>query len=153
MKTITRQAILYKLKRALGIRPTSQWSPRCRRCIACCGTSILHLSSVTFLYITPKPPLRSWTWIYHQKANKMTYWTISCPHGNIVNFWHTSRIHFLVNNTSFCTFKRMGRKCQKIPESAPSSSGTCTPSNTSVPGPTHSPHQTTARSVHALPQN
>ena len=34
--------------------------------------------------------------------------TIYRPYGNIVNFSHTSQIHFLTNYTSFRPFKRMG---------------------------------------------
>jgi len=75
------------------------------RCTACCGKSILRDITVTFLYIFPKTLLRSWTWLYHQKANKTMFPTISCPYGNIVNFSHTSRIHFSANNTSFHPFK------------------------------------------------
>jgi len=35
-----------------------------------CGKSIGN--GVTFLYISTQPPLRSWTWLYRQKANKTT---------------------------------------------------------------------------------
>jgi len=81
---------------------TGRWSPwRRHRCTACRGKSILRDITVTFVYIYPKTPLRSWTWLYHQKANKTTFPTISCPCGNIVNFSHTSRIHLSANNTSF----------------------------------------------------
>ena len=45
------------------------------------------------------------TWLYHQKANKTTFPTISCQYGNIVNFSHTNRINFSANNTSFRPFK------------------------------------------------
>ena len=34
------------------------------------GIAILRVLSVIFLYICPHPPLRSWTWLYHQKANE-----------------------------------------------------------------------------------
>jgi len=67
-------------------------------------------------------------------------------YGNTVNFSPTSRIHFCVKNTSFCTFKPMGRKCWKISKTAPSSWGTWTPSNTWMPGWPHSPPQTTSGS-------
>ena len=50
--------------------------------------------TVTFLYMSPQPPLRSWTWLYHQKGNKMAFWTICCPYRNILNFSRMSRIHF-----------------------------------------------------------
>ena len=72
------------------------------------GTYILGVSPVTFLYLSHKPPLRCWTWLYHQKSNKTTFPTISCPCGNRVNFLHTSQMHFSANNTSFCPFKPMG---------------------------------------------
>jgi len=55
-----------------------------------------------------------------QKANKMTLPAISCLYGNIVNFSHTSQIHFSANIMSFCPFKQRGCKCWKIPETAPS---------------------------------
>jgi len=42
------------------------------------------------------------------ETNKTTLPTISCLHGNNVNFSHTSRIHFSANNTSFHPLKRMG---------------------------------------------
>jgi len=74
----------------------------------CSGTNILRVTPVTFLYISHKPPLRSWTWLYRQKANKMTFPTISCPYRNIVHFSYTSWIHFSANNTSFRPFKLMG---------------------------------------------
>jgi len=35
---------------------TGQWSPWRHRCTACCGKSILHDITVTFLYISPKNP-------------------------------------------------------------------------------------------------
>jgi len=60
---------------------TGRWSPWLHRCTACCSKSILPFLrdiTVTFLYISPKTPLRSWTRLYHQKANKTTFPTISC---------------------------------------------------------------------------
>jgi len=87
---------------------TGRWSPWHHRCTACCGKSILHDITVTFLYISPKTPPWSWTWLYLQKANKMVFPSISCPYGNIVNFPYTSWIHFSANRTSFRPFKWMG---------------------------------------------
>ena len=89
-------------------RPLCWPVPWRHRCTASCGKSILQDITVTFLYISPKPPFRSWTWLYHQKGNKTTFPTISCPYGSIVNFSYTSRIHFSANNTSFRPFKSMG---------------------------------------------
>jgi len=63
----------------------------------------------------------------------MTFPTISCPYGNIVNFSHMSWIHFSANNMSFYPFKPMGKP---ILETAPSPWGMWTPSNTWMPGPT-----------------
>jgi len=37
------------------------------------------------LYISPQHPLRSWTWLYHQKANETYIPTVYYPYGNIVN--------------------------------------------------------------------
>ena len=51
-------------------------------------------NGVTFLYISPQPPLRSWTWLYWQKANETQIPMTYCPYGNVLNFSHTSRIHF-----------------------------------------------------------
>jgi len=34
------------------------------------GMLLLHVLSVTFLHISPQPALRSWTWLYYQKANE-----------------------------------------------------------------------------------
>jgi len=87
---------------------TNEWSlcwpmPWRHRCTAWCGKSIFSDISVTFLYT----PLRSWTWLYRQKANKTTFPIISCPYRNNVNFSHTSRIHFSAINTSFRPFKPM----------------------------------------------
>jgi len=76
-----------------------------------------------------------------------------CPYGNKVNFSHTSRIHFSTNNTSFCPFKRMGAQLPKNPRNSPFPSGTWTPSNTSMPGPTPITPKMTARSLYALPHN
>ena len=74
----------------------------------CNGTDILRVTPVTFLYISHKPPLWTWTWLHHQKADKTTFPAISCPYGNSVNFSHTSRIQFSANNTSFRPFTPMG---------------------------------------------
>jgi len=41
--------------------------------LRCSGMAILRVTPVTFLYISHKPPLWSWTWLHHQKANKMTF--------------------------------------------------------------------------------
>ena len=60
--------------------------------------------TVTFLYISPQPLLLSWTWLYHQKANRMTFPTIYCPYENILNFKSTSLIHF----SAVRPFKPMG---------------------------------------------
>jgi len=68
---------------------TGRWSPWHHRCMACCGKSILRDITVIFLYISPETPPWSWTWLYHEKANKMTFPTISGPYENIVNFSHT----------------------------------------------------------------
>jgi len=72
------------------------WSLPWRRPTAECSEArfFFAVMTVTFLHISRKPPFRSWTWLYHQKANEKTFPTISCPYGNIVNFSHTSLIHF-----------------------------------------------------------
>jgi len=65
---------------------------------------MLHDIRATFLCISQKPLLRSWIWLYHQKANETYIPTIYCPYGNILHFSRTSRIHF----SSFRPFKPMG---------------------------------------------
>ena len=79
----------------------------------CSGMAILHVTPVTFLYFSHKPPLRSWTWLHHQKANETMFPTIPCPYGNSVNFSHKSRIDFLANNTSFHPLKPMGLRVHR----------------------------------------
>jgi len=91
---------------------------------------------VTFLQISCKLQHHPRTWLYLLKANETLIPTISCLCGNSVNFSCTSWIHFCAKNMSFCPFKSMGCKCQKIPQIAPSSWGMWTPSNTWMPGPT-----------------
>jgi len=65
--------------------------------------TVLH-----FCYISPQPLLRSWTWLYRQKANKTTFPTMYCPYGSILNFSCTSWIHFSTNNALFRQSKPMG---------------------------------------------
>jgi len=50
--------------------------------------------SVTFLQIFCRPRLRSWTWLYLQKANEKTFPMIYCPYGNNLNFSRMFWIHF-----------------------------------------------------------
>jgi len=47
----------------------TSWRHRCTACCGNAGKSISRDITATFLFISPKPPLRSWTWLYHQKAN------------------------------------------------------------------------------------
>ena len=69
---------------------TNEWSlcwpmPWRHRCTACCGNA-------------GKPPLRSWTWLYDQKANKTTFPTVYCPYGNSVNFSRRTIRHSAYSN-------------------------------------------------------
>jgi len=122
--------------------------------MVCCRRSILHVSTVTFLYISPKPPLWSWTWLYHQKANKTTFPTMSCPYRNTVKFWHTSQIHFLTNNTSFCPFKWMGAQMPNNHWNRPFPLRHVDPHLIhQCMGPPHLSPQTMARSLYALLYN
>jgi len=82
-------------------------------------------------------PLRSWTWLYLQKANEMMFPAIYCPYGNNLNF---SRIHF-------------SSKIGLWNHWANGANARGPPRNTSMPWPTHSIPQTTAWSVHALQRN
>ena len=69
-----------------GIGPVKNWVVGCWRAadlhmpmmplpltISCSSKSRLFLPSLTFLYISPQPPLRFWTWLYLQKANITTF--------------------------------------------------------------------------------
>jgi len=58
---------------------------------------------------------------------------IFCPYKNIVNFWQTSRIHYLLQMNSIMSFKPMD---EKTPKTSPSHWGMWTSSNTPMPGPT-----------------
>jgi len=62
----------------------------------------LRVMTVTFLHISHKLPLRSWTRQYRQKTNKKTFRLISCRYENIVNFSHTSLIYFCLTMPSWC---------------------------------------------------
>ena len=80
--------------------------------------------TVTFFQISRKLQLLSWNQLNFPKGNEQTFPTVYCPYINIVNFPHTSRIHFCFQNTPF---KPMGRK-------APETLGARElPSNTPIP--------------------
>ena len=46
-------------------------------------------NGVKFLYISPQPPFRSWTWLYHQKANS----------NDILSVWKYSQLFTHESNT------------------------------------------------------
>jgi len=81
--------------------------------------------------------------------------TISCAYRNIVNFSHTSQIHFSANNTSFRPFKRMRAQMPKNPRNSPFPLSLARGPHLihQCLGPSHSPHQMTDRSLYALPHN
>jgi len=89
-----------------------------------------HVTTVTFLHISRKPPLRSWTWLYHLKANEKMFPMTHCPYGNIVNFSHTSQIHF-------CWTMRhsWGRKFPETSQTPLPLAARQPSSNTPMPGP------------------
>jgi len=64
--------------------PTIMTSSIMTACRGVCGKSIGKV--LTFLYIVPQPSLRSWTWLYLQKANITTFPMIYRLYGNILNF-------------------------------------------------------------------
>ena len=125
-------------------------APWHRPCAACSEERFfLRIMIVTFLQISRKPPLWSWTWQYHQKANEKTLPIISWAYGNTVNFSHTNLIHFCLTMSHW---NEWGKTLQNLPKPL-SLVARWPPSNTPMPGWPHLPPQTTARSVHALPHN
>jgi len=118
--TFTRQAVIvYFDAERWVLMCTGRWWPWHHRCTVCCSKPILRDITVTLLYISPKTPLQSWTWLYCRKANKMSFSTISCPYRNIDNFSHMSQIHFSANIMSFRPFKWMGAQMPKNPRNSP----------------------------------
>jgi len=95
---------------------------------------------------------RSWTWLYHQKANKTTFPTISCPYVNIVNFFTHKWNTFLCEQYLILPIQtNRGANAEKS-QKQPLPLEACVPlSNTSMSGLT--PPQMTARSLYALPDN
>jgi len=67
------------------------------RVTACCcerRRQTIGRTQCTFLYISPQPPFRFWTWLRSQKAKKAKFPMIYYPNGNILNFSRTSLIYF-----------------------------------------------------------
>jgi len=96
----------------------------------------LHATTVTFLHISRKPSLRSWTWVYRQKANEKTFPTLSCQCRNIVNLSHTSLIHFCL---TMHHWNEWGEKLPNPPPLPLAAYGL--PSNTSIPTPLTTPNK------------
>jgi len=69
-----------------------------------------------------------------------------CPYGNIINFSRTSRIHFSYKIRHWNYWANGAKR----PQNPPLLEARGPPCNTGWP---HSPSQTTARSLHALPHN
>jgi len=112
---------------------------------------MIHVSA----WISLQPPLRSWTWLHHKKGNATQNSTVYRAYGNTVNFSHTGRMHF---SASLGLLKPMH---VEMPKNATNHAR-----NRPFPlrhvdfhltheclGPPHSPRQTTARSLYALPHN
>jgi len=121
----------------------------------------LHSGRVAFVlirfctWISRQPPLRSWTWLHHKKGNLIQNSAVYRAYGNTVNFSHTSRMHF---SASLGLLKPMHAEMPK--------NATNHARNRPFPlrhvdfhltheclGLPHSPCQTTARSLYALPHN
>ena len=97
---------------------------------------------------------RPQTWVNLWKANETHIPIIYNPCANIVNFSCTSRIHFWANNTSFHPFKWMVTQMPKNARNSPFPLRHVDPNLIhQCLGPSRSPHQTTARSMYALPHN
>ena len=72
---------------------------------------------------------------------------MNCLNGNVLNFSHTSRIHFSITNTLKNAIKTNGQ--EKL-QSLTFPLGDVDPSNTPIPGQTPLTTQTAAQSLHAL---
>jgi len=78
--TLARQSIIvyFDAKRWVGLSNVGHDNGviRCRLAAGTAAIAILSVLTVKFVYISPQPPLRSWTWLYHQKANATQIATI-----------------------------------------------------------------------------
>jgi len=130
------------LKHGHHASPVAQWA---------CRIFLIHFCT----WISRQPPLRSWTWLYHKKGNLTQNPTVYSAYGNTAYFSHTSRMHF---SASLGLLKPMHAEMTK--------NVTNHARNRPFPlrhvdfhqtdeclGLPHSPCQTTARSLYALPHN
>ena len=75
---------------SLATPSSSCWQPR----VMVAANCDFHEITVAFLQISRKPQLRSWNWLHFWNAIEQKFPTIYCLYGNVINFPHTSRIHF-----------------------------------------------------------
>jgi len=99
-------------------------------CYSCCLPSQQIENAVTFLHISLKSHRQPRTWLYLQKANEPSIPTTYWPYRNIILL----TFHARVKNISV---QKMHHSNQwgKLPETAASSSGSVTASNTRMPQP------------------
>jgi len=95
-----------------------------------------------FTWISRRPRLRSWSWLYHKKGNLTQNSAVYSEYGNTVNFSHTSRMHLsaslgLLKPMHAEMPKKCHKPCQKqtLPLEARG-----LPSNTWMPGPYSTHH-------------
>jgi len=131
-----------RLPRRAALSLLSQW-----RCCVCFVTF--------FTWISLQPSLWSWTWLHYKKGNSTQNSTVYHAYGNTVNFWHTSRMHFLASLRLLKPmYAQMPKNARNHARNRPfllrhvdfHLTRECL-------GPPHSPRQTTARSLYALPRN
>jgi len=118
----------------------------------CNGTSIIHFACVNWHIFDncSQTQHRPQTWVYLGKANEMYIPIMYYPYGNIINFSRTIRIHFFYKIRHWNHWVSGGKR----PQSPPISLEIRGPlSNTWMLGWPHSPLQTAARSLNALPHN
>ena len=141
MLTVRSRSHIYMAERSAALSLLSQWT--------CC------ICFVTFCtWISLQPPHR----LYHMKGNSTQNSTVYRAYGNTVNFSHTSRLSISMSMYPYVTIIKY---CTKMPINARNHAR-----NSPFPlrhvdfhltheclGPPHSPCQTTARSLYALPHN
>ena len=107
--------------------------------------AILRVLSVTFLYISPQPP-------FDLELDYISESQWNVDSNCILSAYCQLFTHESNTFTSFRPFKPMGTQMPKNPLNRHFPWGTWTPSNI-MSGPPHSPHQTTARLLYAIPHN
>jgi len=82
--------------------------------LALCNSLPKHRKRCYIFAHFSSTPTRSWTWLYHQKANQTTFPMIYCPYGNILNLSRTSQIQYIIpliqTNGTECTQTQTHRR-------------------------------------------